>query len=100
MFILANLIGAIGRILDIVITIFTWLIIARALISWVNPDPYNFIVRFLQKVTEPILYPIRKRLPFGWGIDISPIIAILGFLFLRYFLVKSLLVASIKLAAG
>ncbi len=100
MFILANLIGAIGRILDIVITIFTWLIIARALISWVNPDPYNFIVRFLQKVTEPILYPIRKRLPFGWGIDISPIIAILGFLFLRYFLVRSLLVASIKLAAG
>ncbi len=100
MFILGNLIGAIARILDIIITIFTWLIIARALISWVNPDPYNFIVRFLYKATEPILYWIRKRLPFGWGIDISPIIAILALLFLRYFLIKSLFVASIKLAAG
>ncbi len=100
MFILGNLIGAIARILDIIITIFTWLIIARALISWVNPDPYNFIVRLLYKTTEPMLYPIRKRLPVGWGIDISPIIAILGLLFLRYFLIKSLFVASIKLAAG
>lgn len=100
MFILGNLIGAIARILDIIITIFTWLIIARALISWVNPDPYNFIVRLLYKTTEPILHPIRKRLPFGWGIDISPIIAILALLFLRYFLIKSLFVASIKLAAG
>ena len=100
MFVLGNLIGAIARILDIIITIFTWLIIARALISWVNPDPYNFIVRFLYKTTEPMLYPIRKRLPFSWGIDISPIIAILALLFLRYFLIKSLFVASIKLAAG
>jgi len=100
MFILGNLIGAIARILDIIITIFTWLIIARALISWVNPDPYNFIVRLLYKTTEPMLYPIRKRLPFGWGIDISPIVAILGLLFLRYFLIRSLFVASIKLAAG
>ncbi len=100
MFILGNLIGAIARILDIIITIFTWLIIARALISWVNPDPYNFIVRLLYKTTEPMLYPIRKRLPFGWGIDISPIIAILALLFLRYFLIRSLFVASIKLAAG
>ena len=100
MFILANLIGAIGRILDIVITIFTWLIIARALISWVNPDPYNFIVRFLYKTTEPMLYRIRKRLPFSWGIDISPLIVILTLLFLRYFLIRSLFIASIKLAAG
>ncbi len=100
MFILGNLIGALARILDIVITIFTWFIIARALISWVNPDPYNFIVRFLYKTTEPILYSVRKRLPFSGGIDISPIIVILGLLFLRYFLVRSLFVASIKLAAG
>ena len=100
MFVLANFLIALGKIINFVLTIYIYIIIFRALISWVNPDPYNFIVRFLYKTTEPMLYPIRKRLPFGWSIDISPIIAILALLFLRYFLIKSLFVASIKLAAG
>ena len=97
MFILANFLSAFAQILDIVISIFIWVIIIRALISWVNPDPYNFIVQFLQRITEPVLYPIRKKLPFSWGIDLSPIIAIIGFSFLKSFLVRSLFELSLKL---
>jgi YggT family protein len=65
-------------------------IIIRALISWVNPDPYNPIVQFLYQVTEPVLYAVRRRLPYTGGIDISPIIVIIVIFFLQIFLVESL----------
>lgn len=89
MFIPANFLNALATILDVALNIYMWIIIIRALISWVNPDPYNPIVQFLYRITEPVLYPIRKRLPFG-QIDFSPIIVILIILFLQYFLVASL----------
>jgi YggT family protein len=68
-----------------------WIIIARAIVSWVSPDPYNPIVRFLHAATEPVLYRVRRALPvyFG-GIDFSPIVVILGIIFLQRFLVMSL----------
>lgn len=99
MFVLANFLIAAARILDIALTILYWLILIRALISWVNPDPYNPIVQFLYKTTEPILYPIRRLLPLAlrFGIDISPIIAFLAIMFLRAFLVKTLLDLAIRL---
>lgn len=92
MFILVNFLFAMARILDIGLTIFYWLIIIRAIISWVNPDPFNPIVQFLYKTTEPILEPIRRILPASLrlGIDISPIIAFLAIMFLRAFLVKTI----------
>jgi YggT family protein len=69
-----------------------WLIIGRALISWVNPDPYNPIVTFLYRATEPVLAPIRRWIPLrGMGIDISPIIVILVIYFLQMFLVKTMI---------
>jgi YggT family protein len=65
--------------------------IARAVLSWVSPDPYNPIVRFIHNVTEPVLYQIRKRIPMMYGgIDFSPIIVILIIIFLRIFVVNSL----------
>ncbi len=91
MFILANLLLAIAKILGIVCDLMMLIIIIRALISWVNPDPYNPIVIFLNKVTEPILGPIRRLIPMhGIGIDVSPIIAWLGIVFIKTFLVKTL----------
>lgn len=92
MFIIGNFLKAIAIILDYALTFFMWLIIARAVLSWVNPDPYNPIVRFIHNVTEPVLYRIRSFVPttFG-GIDLSPIIAILGVIFLQTFVVGSLL---------
>ncbi|HEO63852.1 MAG TPA: YggT family protein [Candidatus Omnitrophica bacterium] len=102
MFILSNFIAATAEILSVVLTIYYWLILIRALISWVNPDPYNPIVQFLYKVTEPVLAPIRRFLPFGYGIgiDISPIIAFFLIIFLRSFLVKTLLEISFYLRSS
>jgi YggT family protein len=99
MFIFSNLLSATARILDVLLTILYWLILIRALVSWVNPDPYNPIVQFLYKTTEPIFYPIRKLLPldFRFGIDISPIIAFLVILFLKSFLVRTLIDLSLRL---
>ena len=92
MFILSNFIIALARVLDIGLTLYMWIIIAQAVISWVNPDPYNPIVRFLHSVTEPVLYNIRRRIPvyFG-GLDFSPIIVILAIIFIQTFLVQSLM---------
>lgn len=92
MFVLGNLLIAAAKILDLALTIYMWIIIGRAVISWVNPDPYNPIVQFLYRVTEPVLSPIRSRIPFGnMGIDISPILVILAIVFLQSFLVRSMM---------
>ena len=92
MFMFGNLLMAFAQILSIVLNIYKWVIIIRALISWVNPDPYNPIVQFLYKVTEPVLYPIRQALPIsGIGIDFSPIIVFLIIIFLQNFLVQTLM---------
>ena len=92
MFILANLISALAKVIDYGLTIYMWVIIARALISWVNPDPYNPIVQFLHRITEPVLTPIRRLIPiYKIGIDISPMIVILVIVFLRSFLIISLM---------
>jgi YggT family protein len=99
MFVFSNLFVALANVADVVLTILYWLILVRAFLSWVNPDPFNPIVQFLYKTTEPILYPIRKILPFqsGIGLDISPIIAFLLIIFLKSFLVKTLLDISFRL---
>lgn len=91
MFIVSNLLMAIAKILNVGLTIYMWIIIGRAVISWVNPDPYNPIVRFLSSVTEPVLYRIRRLIPFSFGgIDFSPLVALLAIIFLQAFLVQSL----------
>ena len=91
MFVVSNFLIAIARILDIGLSLYMYIIIARAIISWVNPDPYNPIVRFLNSITEPVLLRVRRRLPllFG-GMDFSPIIVILAIIFIQTFVVQSL----------
>ena len=89
---LGNLIILVANVINIGLTVYMWVIIIRALISWVSPDPYNPIVRFLYRVTEPVLRPVRRILPIGgMGIDFSPLIVILVIYFLRIFLVRILI---------
>jgi YggT family protein len=91
MFVLGNVILGIARVLGVVLNIYMWVIIIRALLSWVNPDPYNPIVQFLTRITEPVLRPLRKLLPpFRLGIDLSPLIAILIIYFLEIAVVDTL----------
>ena len=99
MFIMGNFFRAIAVVLDWGLSLFMWIIIARAVLSWVNPDPYNNIVRFITNATEPVLYQIRRRIPFDLGgLDVSPIIAILIVIFLQTFVVGSLNTLALNLS--
>ncbi|NOY78610.1 MAG: YggT family protein [Calditrichaeota bacterium] len=89
MFIIRNLLLASAKILDIAISIYIWVIIIQAILSWVHPDPRSPLVRFLYNITEPVLAPIRRFLP-AMGIDLSPLVALLALYFLQIFLVRSL----------
>jgi YggT family protein len=90
MFVVNYFFIALANLLNLVIAAYIWIIIARAIISWVSPDPYNPIVRFLYRVTEPVLRPVRERLPIAMGIDFSPMIVIFVLYFLKEFLVPVL----------
>ena len=98
MFILGYFLIAVAKVLDFVLLFYMWIIVARAILSWVSPDPFNPIVRFIHNVTEPVLYPIRSRIPVNYGgMDFSPIIVFLGIIFLRTFVVNTLLRMSAAL---
>ena len=87
----SNFLEAAAIVINWVLQIYMWIIIARAILSWVSPDPYNPIVRFIHNITEPVLYQVRKRIPIMMGgIDFSPIIVLLAILFLQHFVVQSL----------
>lgn len=88
MFVLSNFFFALAKATDLILEVMKWFILIRALLSWVNPDPFNPIVQILQRMTEPILSPIRRILP-PMGIDISPMIAFVIILFLKVFLVQT-----------
>jgi YggT family protein len=91
MFIVSNFLGAMATVLQMILWLYMWIVIARALISWVNPDPYNPIVRFLYNATEPLLYRVRRALPvFAGGLDLSPLVVLVAIYFLQSFLVQSL----------
>jgi YggT family protein len=98
MFVMGNLLVALAKVLGLVLNIFMWVIIARAVLSWVSPDPYNPIVRFIHGLTEPVLSQFRKRLPlvFG-GIDLAPLVVLLLIIFLETFVVNSLLEMAVGL---
>ncbi|THB80076.1 MAG: YggT family protein [Desulfobacteraceae bacterium] len=91
MFLLSNFVSALAFVLHQALNIYMWIVIISALLSWVNPDPYNPIIRFLRTATEPVFYQIRKRLPVNFGgLDISPVVVILAIMFLQRFVVVSL----------
>jgi YggT family protein len=97
MFLLSNLVFGIAQVLSALLTLYMWIVIARALISWVNPDPRNPIVRFLYNATEPLLYRVRRVIPDLGGIDLSPLVVIFGIYFLQSFLVRSLIDIAARL---
>ncbi|MCL5022801.1 MAG: YggT family protein [Nitrospirae bacterium] len=101
MFIVANLILAVAQILDIVLSVYMWVVIIAALISWVSPDPYNPIVRLLYAITEPVFRPVRKLIGFRLGpVDISPMVVVLAIIFIRTFVISSLIELGYKLKGG
>ena len=97
MFLVGNLFNGIAVALNVVLTLYLWIVIARAILSWVNPDPRNPIVRFLYNATEPVLYRVRRAMPDMGGIDFSPLLVILAIYFLQVFLVGSLQDLALRL---
>jgi YggT family protein len=98
MFVFANLLMAFTSILDTLLTLYFWVIIISAVLSWVNPDPYNPIVRILRSLTEPVLYRVRRWIPFTFvgGIDFSPLVILLAIRFIQASIIRSLY----QIAAG
>jgi YggT family protein len=91
MFVLSNFINALATLIKFALNAYMWIIIGRAVISWVNADPYNPIVRFLYEATEPVLSRIRRYVPLSFGgMDFAPMILILGIMFLQSFVVQTL----------
>ena len=99
MFVAKNLFFAVARILDIALSAYMWILIIRAVLTWVNPDPFNPIVRGLYSITEPVLSWLRRRFPLMAGsIDFSPMVAILAILFLQYFVVRTLFDLAMRMS--
>lgn len=87
-----SLFVALARLIDLAFNIYIFIVVARALVSWVSPDPYNPIVRFLHNATDPLLYRLRRLLPFSTGsIDFSPMILIFLLYLVQGFLVNMLI---------
>ena len=97
MFVLANFLAAVAEMINIILSLYMFIIFGRVIISWVSADPYNPIVRFLISATEPVLYPIRRRLPMMGGIDFAPFLLILAIIFIKSFIVQSLLQVATRL---
>lgn len=97
MFVLGNLLSAIAQVLNVLLTLYTWVLIIRVLISWVSPDPFNPIVQFLTQVTDPVLAPLRRIIPPIGMFDLSPLVAILAVQALQHFVVRTLLDLSLRL---
>jgi|ERR1051325_6553781 YggT family protein len=101
MFVVANFLAAVAQVLDYVLWAYIWILFARIVVSWINADPYNPIVNFLYNATEPVLERIRAFLPvYAGGFDLSPIVAWLAIMFLRWFLVRTLFDLASSMRTG
>ena len=80
MIVVANTMSAIALVLGSLLSLYFWIVIIAAVLTWVRPDPYNPIVRTLRTLTEPVFYRVRKWLPFTYssGMDFSPLVVLLA----------------------
>jgi YggT family protein len=101
MFVLGNFIEALALVLNSVLSLYWWILLIAVLLSWVNPDPRNPIVRFLRSATDPVLYQIRRWMPFVvvGSLDLSPLVVLLGIEVVRLVVVKSLYDLAFRMAA-
>jgi YggT family protein len=97
MFVLTNLLLAIAGAVNMLLTVYLWIVIGRVIVSWVNADPRNPIVRFLDNATEPLLWRLRRLLPPMGGLDLSPLLLTVGIYVVREFLVATLQDLAIRL---
>ena len=92
MIVLANTLSAIALVLGSLLNIYFWIVVIAAVLTWVQPDPYNPIVRTLRLLTEPVFYRVRKWLPFTYtsGLDFSPVVVLLAIELINRIVIASL----------
>ena len=103
MYPLGSLLVSVAKVLSILLTIYQYIVLGAVIISWVNADPHNPIVRFLRQSTEPVFRPIRKILPraiFRTGIDFTPLIVFLIIILLQNFVISLMIHYGQKLIIG
>jgi YggT family protein len=102
MFVFRNVIEGLAMILNSLLGLYFWIVLIAVLLTWVNPDPRNPIVQFLRSVTEPVLYAIRRRMPFVivGRLDLSPLVLLLGIQLTQYVLVRSLFELAVRIGAA
>ena len=103
MFVFANILAGLARVLEMVLWLYMWILIGRAIISWVNADPRNAIVRFLRSVTDPPVELIRRRLPRNlryYPLDIAFLVLVGLVIFAQYAVVQTLIDISVRLRGG
>ncbi len=99
MFLLGNFVFAVAGLVKYALHLYMWIIIARTVLSWVSPDPYNPVVRFIYNITEPVMGRIRKSLPVSFGgIDLSPLIILMAIMFLQEFLTFCLFAPALPIS--
>jgi YggT family protein len=91
MFLITNLLVAVAQVLDYALWAYAWILLGRVVISYINADPNNPLIRFLYSATEPVLARVRAKLPFNTGaFDLSPVVVWLAVMFLQRFVVRTL----------
>jgi len=100
MFVVGYFLQALAGVLHVLFVTAMIVVIARAVLSWVSPDPYNPVVRVINQLSEPLLFPVRRRVPYLGGIDFSPMIVLLAIVFLDDFIVPSLQQMALQILRG
>jgi YggT family protein len=92
MFAAANLLTAVAYLVNLALRLYGFCIIGVAVISWVAPRSSHPVIMYLRGITEPLLYRVRRALPFVYqsGVDFSPIVVLLALEFLRMFIVPTI----------
>ncbi|MDR1856531.1 MAG: YggT family protein [Desulfovibrio sp.] len=92
MIILSNTLLAVVQVAGALLSLYFWVVVIAAVLSWVGPDPYNPIVRTLAAITEPVFYRVRKWLPFTYarGMDFSPLVVLLAIELVQNIVIKSI----------
>jgi YggT family protein len=98
LFVFGNLFSTIAHILDILLEVYMWVVIVRAILSWINPNPYNPLVRIIYGLVDPVTYSISRFFPTRIGmIDIAPFMLLLIIIFLQKFIVRTLFDLAIRI---
>ncbi len=97
MFVFGELLSSLAMLMGMIFKLVYFVLVVRMLLSWVNPDPYNQMVRIIYRVTEPILAPFRRIIPPMGMVDISPIVVFLLLSFIEKFVVGVLLQLSSRI---